>query len=602
MGHALMRLIYAFAAAPEDAKIFEAKWDVTDGFWTMVVKPGEEWNFAFVLPQEEGKPIKIVVPTSVQMGWIESPAYFCTGSETARDVADDYIETPIGSLPPHKLQPLTEEHPDFQALPDRTNDDLSYLTEVYVDDFMSLAIATSKEQLRHVSTAIMKGIHDVWEESDTEAGDTISVKKIRKGEGHWALQKELLGFDFDGSPGEHTIWLAEKKREALLLVLHDWIRGAAKRKGVPFKDFESVVQKIRHAFTSLPAGKGLLTPLNDMVTLAPATVFLHKNEALLTAVRDCRTLIKETMVSPTKCSQLVQGWPDYIGIKDASGHGVGGVVVGEGSDCVPTVFRLAWPPDIQKEIVSQKNPDGKLTNSDLEMAGLLLLFLVMESVCKDLRPKHVALFSDNTPTVSWVRRMAVRRSKVAAQLVRALALRMAQAQCSPLTPLHVAGKQNDIADIPSRSFGSEPKWFCETDDDLRTLFNNDFPLPQQNSWTVFRVSPEISTRVISVLRMRLTSLAEWRRLKPIGTHTGAIGATMSGLWESTLGCKAPPTTTASAPSRDSPPEHEPGSTASDAKSRLIQYQRRSRPLARRSPWPSSGTRRRPNTATNGRRG
>ncbi|KAL7545288.1 hypothetical protein ACHAWF_008643 [Thalassiosira exigua] len=62
------------------------------------------------------------------------------------------------------------------------------------------------------------------------------------------------------------------------------------------------------------------------------------------------------------------------------------------------------------------------------MAGLLFVFLVMECICKDLRRKHVVLFSDNTPTVSWVRRMAVRRSKVAAQLVRALALRMALAR------------------------------------------------------------------------------------------------------------------------------------------------------------------------------
>jgi hypothetical protein len=29
---------------------------------------GEEWNFAYVLPQEDGKPITLVVPTSLQMG------------------------------------------------------------------------------------------------------------------------------------------------------------------------------------------------------------------------------------------------------------------------------------------------------------------------------------------------------------------------------------------------------------------------------------------------------------------------------------------------------------------------------------------------------
>ena len=31
--------------------------------------------------------------------------------------------------------------------------------------------------------------------------------------------------------------------------------------------------------------------------------------------------------------------------------------------------------------MSEKHPNGRITNSDLEMAGLLLLWLVMEEVC-----------------------------------------------------------------------------------------------------------------------------------------------------------------------------------------------------------------------------
>ncbi len=37
-----------------------------------------------------------------------------------------------------------------------------YVLEVYVDDFMSLVVPTSYEQLQHVATAVMRGIHDVW--------------------------------------------------------------------------------------------------------------------------------------------------------------------------------------------------------------------------------------------------------------------------------------------------------------------------------------------------------------------------------------------------------------------------------------------------------
>jgi hypothetical protein len=34
--------------------------------------------------------------------------------------------------------------------------------EVYVDDFMSIVIPTSWEQLEHVATAVMTGIYDVF--------------------------------------------------------------------------------------------------------------------------------------------------------------------------------------------------------------------------------------------------------------------------------------------------------------------------------------------------------------------------------------------------------------------------------------------------------
>ena len=66
-----------------------------------------------------------------------------------------------------------------------------------------------------------------------------------------------------------------------------------------------------------------------------------------------------------------------MGVKDASGQGVGGIIVGENNECTPTVFRVEWPDDIKQDLVSEKNPNGQITNSDLEMAGLLLLWLVI---------------------------------------------------------------------------------------------------------------------------------------------------------------------------------------------------------------------------------
>ncbi|KAL7544864.1 hypothetical protein ACHAWF_008224 [Thalassiosira exigua] len=343
---------------------------------------------------------------------------------------------------------------------------------------------------------------------------------------------------------------------------------------------------------SLPAANYLLSPMNAVIRLELPVVYLNRIEALLHAIKDSRTIIKESMTKSTHCKQLVREWPHYIGVKDASKHGVWGIIVGECEECVPTVFRVEWLEDIKREVVSRSNPRGRLTNSDLKCGGLLILRLVMECVCPCLQRKHSALFSDNDPTVGWVFQMAAKRSVVAMQLLRVLGLRMAKAECSPLTPLHVKGLHNSMTDIPSRSFGSEPKWYCKTDDDLRRLFNKKFPLPKrphQTSWTVFHVSSALSMKVISVLRMKVSSLAEWHQLPSAGTFTGEIGAPMSRLWEWTLTYRRPRIEPGSDASRDSRQGSAQDSTVTDAKWGLEQSLRLSRPLARRSPWPLAST-------------
>jgi hypothetical protein len=89
LGHSLSRIFHSFAKTEDDARIFMAKWDIKDGFWRIDAEDGAEWNFSYVLPQSPGNPCLLVVPTSLQMGWVESPPFFCAASETARDVAQD---------------------------------------------------------------------------------------------------------------------------------------------------------------------------------------------------------------------------------------------------------------------------------------------------------------------------------------------------------------------------------------------------------------------------------------------------------------------------------------------------------------------------------
>jgi hypothetical protein len=257
------------------------------------------------------------------------------------------------------------------------------MTEVYIDNFMSVIIPHSKQQLRHTARATMMGIHDVFPPNDLDENDPISLKKLLKGDGQYSTEKCLFGFDFNGD--DKTLWLEDAKQQALLTILHGWLRTACHTNlGIPFSEFKSVIAKIRHAFTSIPAGRGLLLPCNRLLKKRLQFVYLSTNATLYEAIENIQTLLQESTTAPTCCRKLITAWSDYIGVCNAFGHGIGGIIIGKNSECPPTVFQYQWPEEITTALQTQKNPKGTITYLDLKTAGLLLLWLIMEKVCPDL--------------------------------------------------------------------------------------------------------------------------------------------------------------------------------------------------------------------------
>ena len=96
----------------------------------------------------------------------------------------------------------------------------------------------SQDQLHYVANAIMKGIHDVFIPDKGDKKNAISLKKVLKKEAVWAAIKNVLGFEYDGNPREHTICLTEDRRTDILTKLKKWIReGGHRKKGIPFEEF-----------------------------------------------------------------------------------------------------------------------------------------------------------------------------------------------------------------------------------------------------------------------------------------------------------------------------------------------------------------------------
>lgn len=138
----------------------------------------------------------------------------------------------------------------FKTLPSRhTLGKLKYFYEFSVDDFMSIAIASSKQQLDHIATTLLHGVHDVFPPCKNDSEDSILLKKLKTCDGAWALHKDLLSIILDGNVGPKNIWLEEVKREMLLSTLHKWIwMYGCISKSIPFLEFYSIIYKIQHAF------------------------------------------------------------------------------------------------------------------------------------------------------------------------------------------------------------------------------------------------------------------------------------------------------------------------------------------------------------------
>ena len=92
-----------------------------------------------------------------------------------------------------------------------------------MDEYIVLSIPRRQAQLHYVANAVMTGINDVLPLDNDDDEDAISLKIFLK-EGAWASFRNVLGFKFDGNPGERTIWLTDYLRTNILAKLQKWIR------------------------------------------------------------------------------------------------------------------------------------------------------------------------------------------------------------------------------------------------------------------------------------------------------------------------------------------------------------------------------------------
>jgi hypothetical protein len=79
LGTAMYAILWFCFATDCTWEIEWQKIDLSNGFWRMIVGNEMEYNFVYQMPQRECDPGRYYfVPSALQMGWMNSPPYFCT--------------------------------------------------------------------------------------------------------------------------------------------------------------------------------------------------------------------------------------------------------------------------------------------------------------------------------------------------------------------------------------------------------------------------------------------------------------------------------------------------------------------------------------------
>lgn len=329
------------------------------------------------------------------------------------------------------------------------------------------------------------------------------------------------------------------------------------------------------------------------------SIQIHRKSQQYYALLDLQTIFKIIGHKPIQCSQLVPGEPSYIGHMNSCVYGTGGIWLSGLKTLRPVVWRLAWPQDI-----IDRYHQKLITINDLEMAGLLLHYLLLEQLV-DMKGIHAAAWCDNTSAVSWTSKMSSNKSIIGQQLTRALAIRMIQNQSSHLAALSIAGADNILADLASRSFkktGIKGNYSL-TDIEFLTKFNSDYPLQQGTSWLLLRLHTKIISNVFTILRGKTSSMASLIRLKKSGCDIGLTGSTSAKPYmvEWTRFLPKLKNTTKLTSCKDSPVMSVKGTQAEDIKCALARFRTLFAPSARSSKWhdcPTQPTNQQP-TANNG---
>ena len=516
-GSCLPRLLQRiWEADPADGPVFLSKWDISDAFHRCNLRPSDVGSFAYVVPALASDPdILLCIDLVLPMGWVNSPDLFCSTSETVADVANQLINQPNTPVP---IYGPTSDLYHTVSSPTASPSRLQH-ADVYVDDINCVAQGDALQQQR-VTELVLQALKDVYPTVIGETKDSVSLKKALAGDGDWSQVKEILGWIIDTRLS--TLRLSPKRVSDLLQQLDI---PSSQRK-MRRKRLEILIGKLRSMHLAIPGAISHFYYLQQALTKATPNLAYLSND-FHSEIKYWKQLVDNMGSRPTYLAEIVQRLASALGFTDASGLGAGGVWIDPNSDGHNFVWRFEWPEDIRSDLVSWDNPNGRITNSDLELAALVLQEAVFPLVCRDWAWHAPITGSDNTPTVSWTFKESATINPVVADLLRIRSIINRNAAITPSVCYH-PGKENTMADDASRKFT-----LCSNS--FMSFFNRKYhPLQSPYSWTLCHPPSEVLSSVISALRKQQFAEVTYHPPEPLLSTTN--GPRSAPTCKSTTSC------------------------------------------------------------------
>jgi hypothetical protein len=516
-GKALNRILATVVHAnPAYGPVFLAKIDIADGFYRIGLQYHDIPRLGVILPSAANSSCDPLVafPLALPMGWVESPPYFTAVTETACDLLNSALRQGWTPPLPHPLEALattppvdaTQTSSTARAAPFcRIPNSLERITcpstpvaygDVYVDDFI-LAAQTLRHRQRVLRTALYS-IDNLLRPLATTDRPTrkepVSVKKLRQGDACWSTRKTVLGWDLDTVEG--TLRLPPHRLDRLYTLLDAF---PATRKRVPLVEWHQLLGELRSMSAALPGTRGLFSALQEALRHQSGNR-IRLTRHVFDSLADFRSIADSLRDRPTRLRELVPvGPPVALGACDACQRGMGGVWFHPGTG--PVVWRAAFPPEVQRALITSDNRNGTVSISDLELAGTIAhKHLLAQLAAASIVERSIWLAGDNRASLAWATKGSATASTARAYLLRLNAMHQRRYRYVPQHDF-IAGKANVMADDASR------RWDL-TDSALLTHFRTCYP--QTTSWTLHHLDSDMLSALIGALSRRRSVPANLR--------------------------------------------------------------------------------------------